>query len=127
MGFPGGKRVPLRGQHRLSFELLHTYRTMRGASGWEAHTDAYSYQFYAPGDREIVAFHWHPGRGGHHAPHAHFRQLNDPIPMGKCHVPTGRISLPSVVRFLIEELAVEPLRPDWSAVLTDAEQDAVVQ
>jgi hypothetical protein len=81
---------------------------------------------YARDGREIVAFHWHAGSGTAGSPHAHFRQLNDPIPMGKCHVPTGWVSLPTVVPFLIEELAVEPLRPDWREVLANAERNVPV-
>ena len=41
----------------------------------------------------------------------------------KQHIPTGRVSLESVVRFAIAELGVRPIRDDWGRVL-DAGQAA---
>lgn len=39
----------------------------------------------------------------------------------KLHFPTGPVSLAAIVRFLIEEVGVEPNRADWDRVLSDAE------
>jgi len=38
------------------------------------------------------------------------------------HVPTGRVSLEAVVRFLIVELGVTLRRDDWEDVLADGER-----
>ena len=122
MTFPGDVAVPLGGQHRLSFRVLHAYEATEDASGWSAHTRTYLYHVYANDGREFAAFHWHPGRGRVALPHAHFRTLNDPIPMGKFHIPTGRVSLEAVVRLLIAELAVQPIRQDWERVLSRTER-----
>jgi len=70
----------------------------------------YFYHVFAS-DTEIIAFHWHPGVTAFNGPHAHFRHLNHPFPMGKVHIPTGRTSLESVVRLLVEELGVAPPAP----------------
>jgi hypothetical protein len=35
----------------------------------------------------------------------------------KAHVPTGRVSLESVIELLIQDFGVVPLRPDWQAAL----------
>lgn len=114
--------MPLRGQHRLSLRAAHVYEVTEGPAGWSAHTRAYFYHVYANDGREFIAFHWHPERGRVVLPHAHFRTLNDPVPMGKAHIPTGRVSLEAVVRLLIDELAVQPIRPDWERLLAGTER-----
>lgn len=42
--------------------------------------------------------------------------------MDGLHLPTGRVSIEAVVRFLIQELDGEPRREDWEEVLDDAER-----
>jgi hypothetical protein len=39
------------------------------------------------------------------------------VTLHKLHLPTGRVSIEAVIRFLIEDLEVAPLRDDWRAVL----------
>ena len=68
----------------------------------------------------MIAFHWHPtGRGGNIAfPHLHLGRAAGAVDIDpKAHVPTGRVSLEAVVAFLIRELGVRPLRPDWGTIL----------
>ncbi|MBA3413943.1 MAG: hypothetical protein H0U10_01795 [Chloroflexia bacterium] len=122
MSFPNNAVVPLRGRHRLALKVFHAYEATEDASGWSAHTRAYLYHVYADDGREFTVFHWHPERGRVALPHAHFKTLNDPIPMGKAHIPTGRVSLEAVVRLLIDELAVQPIRQDWERVLSRTER-----
>jgi hypothetical protein len=40
----------------------------------------------------------------------------------KLHLPTGRVSLEAVVRFLIDDLDVVPRRADWRAILARHEE-----
>jgi hypothetical protein len=44
------------------------------------------------------------------------------LTLHKLHLPTGRVSIEAVVRFLIEDLDVVPRRRDWSAVLDRHEE-----
>lgn len=83
------------------------------------------YHVHAGDGREIVAFHWHPGHRHVPLPHAQFRTLTDPIPMGKVHCPSGRVALEAVVRLVIGELGVEPIRPDWEQVPSQPERTVV--
>lgn len=39
----------------------------------------------------------------------------------KLHVPTGRTSFESVVRFLVTDLRVKPARTDWEAIVKESE------
>ena len=117
--------MPLRGRHGLSLRILHAYETTEGGTGWSTHTRSYLYQVYADDGREFIAFHWHPGRGRIALPHAHFKTLSEPLAMGKAHIPTGRISLEAVIRLLIEELGVQPIRQDWERVLSRTERELI--
>jgi hypothetical protein len=112
--------VPLRGRHRISVSITEFIRVAPGHTtrGYEAQRVGYAYQVFAAEQREVVAYHWHPERGRVAIPHAHFKTLADPFPMGRVHFPTGPVGLAGIVRLLIEEFAVEPARPDWSEVLT---------
>lgn len=86
----------------------------------------YWYLLSTDDDREILAFHWTPeatDRRQKTYPHIHIGTAllkdssNFLTTFHKKHVPTGHVSIESIVRFAIEELGVVPLRPDWSAIL----------
>lgn len=90
------------------------------ATPWAVRSLGYWYQVRRTGGPEVIAFHWHPrGQGGNIPfPHLHLGHAIGPVAIGaKAHVPTGRVSLEAVVAFLIRELGVRPLRPDWDDVL----------
>ena len=38
----------------------------------------------------------------------------------RAHISTGRVAVEDVIRFVIMEFGVEPLRPDWGRVLAEA-------
>jgi hypothetical protein len=40
----------------------------------------------------------------------------------KLHIPTGWVTIESVMRFLFTELKVKPLRDDWEKILADSEE-----
>lgn len=68
--------------------------------------------------RELFAFHWHPGAGRIDFPHLHVgsRILSEPALTGR-HIPTGLVTVPDLIQFLVAELSVQPQRSDWRRVL----------
>lgn len=86
-------------------------------------------------DDEVVGFHW-PGEEAKRVqairsrPHLHLgavltaRNSTSAILSGfhRLHIPTGHVTFPMVVRFLIEELGVEPVNLNWERVLTETDQ-----
>jgi hypothetical protein len=113
----------------LKLELHHRFdvvrdRTERGP--WVGRTAEYIYELTDERDDLIAAWHWHPEsvrRGDEMVwPHLHAYGDRDTLTLHKLHLPTGRVSLESVVRFLIHDLEVIPRRPDWERVLEQHEQ-----
>jgi hypothetical protein len=94
---------------------------------FRVHTLEYWYQFSLTDGVELLTFHWTPetaNRQERRYPHLHIGSglLATPTPilpgvLHKRHIPTGRVSIESIVRFAIEELGVESLIPNWSDVL----------
>jgi hypothetical protein len=90
--------------------------------GWVVHSTAYHDQIRDDYEREIIADHWHPGLGVDY-PHVQFKSLSAPVDLRKSHIPTGRVSFEAVVRFLVDELDVAPIREDdWRTMLNQNEQ-----
>ena len=59
-------------------------------------------------------------------PHLHLGSSldgNDAIDVSDLHLPTGVVSLASIVRFLIEEIGDEPNRADWDTILRQIEAE----
>lgn len=76
--------------------------------------------------RGAISYHWHPlGPSRVATPHLHVKASRDMAPgataVEKLHFPTGPVSLAAIVRFLIEEVGVQPNRADWDRVLAAAE------
>lgn len=119
--------VSRRGRYRLELSLLHTFNIqerLQRPDRWTATSDGCFYQLRERNGKKIIAFHWHPGqRGQPDFPHLHMRsRVSSVVIDRKNHIPTGRISLEAVVRFVIVELGVEPRRDDWARVLDEGEQ-----
>jgi hypothetical protein len=99
---------------------------------YRVHTVEYWYLFSLEDGRDILAYHWTPElsdrqrESGQRAyPHIHIGPAllaSDspifPTTLHKKHVPSGRVSIESVVRFAIEELGVSPILPNWDDILT---------
>jgi hypothetical protein len=104
----------------FKLELYHRY-TVTAAEGergpWKVSTAEYIYEVADESDVPIVEFHWHPESGRIAWPHAHAYGTRDSLTLHKLHLPTGRVSIESVVRFLIEDLDVLPIRDDWDEIL----------
>lgn len=81
---------------------------------------AYSYEIGEWEGRAILSYHLHPDpmqRVRH--PHLHLEAgaRIGRTDLYKTHLPTGLVSVRDIVRLTIEELGVEPRRPDWRHVL----------
>ncbi len=105
---PGGLHLRLRQQFRLVQE---------GQSSWHVSTAAYSYRLDDGAGGELAAWHWHPTSRVDY-PHVHVAA--GPIG-GRVHLPTGRVSIESVLRLLLTDLGVPERRADFLDVLAEAE------
>jgi hypothetical protein len=112
-----------RNGHTLSLELYHRYivRAAEGDRGpWTASTVEYVYEVGDERGEPIAAWHWHPGtRRPEDAvqwSHLHAYGSRETLTLHRLHLPTGRVSIEAVVRFLIEDFDVIPRRDDWSAI-----------
>jgi hypothetical protein len=109
----------------LTLELYHRYvvREAQGRRGpWSVSTVEWIYQVGDQSDEPIAEFHWHPESGHIRWPHVHAHGARDSLTLHRLHLPTGRVSVEAVIRFLIEDLGVIPRRSDWEAVLERHEQ-----
>jgi len=89
---------------------------------WKVKTDAYAYHVLMneEEDGQLIAWHWHPEmRPGCHV-HVGARQGTTRA-LYRFHLPTGRVSIEEVFRFLIEEFHVEEVRDDWDSILSDTQ------
>jgi hypothetical protein len=115
--------VVLRSSPRLRFLFFQTYRLDRAAdaAGWDVPPTGYRYEFGEQDGPELVAYHWHPeGQSNVVLPHLHARILGSAADLSKLHLPTGPVTPAEVVRCLMAEFGVEPLRADWQSVLAEA-------
>lgn len=92
---------------------------------WKATTRGYAYTVYDTVDhepRKAIAWHWHPGTGTSGEPHLYvYREgLIGGEYLHKLHLPGERVAFEAVVKFVIDELGVDPLRTDWSAQIDSA-------
>ena len=118
--------IPLGEGLRLNLRASQFFTVSeRGGPGeWKVHTEAYAYSagFQWRDDPEIrfLEWHWHPPRVPQ--PHIHMVVSHSTLTsINKLHVPTGRVSFESVLRFIISELRVKPIRRDWDTRLTKGE------
>jgi hypothetical protein len=97
----------------LHLSLIHAYTVSSGV----VHTTTYYYDI-ADGDLQpVVQFHWHPGTRVDY-PHIQVRSRTGLVDVQGRHIPSGRVSFESVVRFLIDELKVDPV-PEHAATWRD--------
>jgi hypothetical protein len=119
----GTARIGRRGE--LLLRVRYGYRLVPhpGDSGrWTVVTAGYVYRVLASAEQPILSYHWHPeGLSSVTYPHLHIELGTSPIDLSKAHLPSGPISLVTVVRMTISELGVEPLRTNWREVLDRAE------
>ncbi len=126
-----GLPARLRGTSRFGLQLQQTYRIVEPATRgnlWTVRVTGYAYAVLDSEQREVLAYHWHPkGNSPVAIPHLHLEQgaLVERPEVRDAHLPTGSISVAIFLRFLIDDLSVEPVRPDWESILHDAHFDLV--
>jgi hypothetical protein len=92
----------------------------------------YTLTLHDSAHRELLVYHWHPGRSflGPDHPHLHVSAALDAqvdamsrreIGLDKLHLPTGQVTLAAFVRMLITEFNVAPIRSEWRDILDRAE------
>lgn len=120
-----GLPVALGGQSQLMLRLQQHYRVDEtgGAGGhWRVAVLEYYYSVHDAEEREVLLYHFHPrGSSSIMTPHLHLgpgAQV-ERIEIRDTHLPTGIVSLNAVLRVLIEEMGVRPLRSDWESILTE--------
>jgi hypothetical protein len=86
--------------------LRQQFHLVRDGREWRVTTDAYQYRLDDGAGQELASWHWHPATGNQH-PHLHVS--GGPIG-GSTHLPTGRVSMESVLRMLLIDLGVQPTR-----------------
>lgn len=106
----------------IQFLLGHQFQLVQdGRKSWHVSTFAYRYHLLDGAGQELVAWHWHPETGTGH-PHVHVAAE----PIGRrAHLPTGRVSIESVLRLLLTDLGVPPAQDhagDFLQVLQAAEE-----
>ncbi|MGH2616768.1 MAG: hypothetical protein ACRDJC_16155 [Thermomicrobiales bacterium] len=130
---PVSLRAPVGGPSGLFLDVRHRFAIVDVAAErqrplWRATTRMYEYRLLDHHQRELLVYHWQPGDAylGPDHPHLHVSAAltaqtsavdRRSIDLDKLHLATGHVSLPAVVRMLIEEFRVAPQRPDWAATL----------
>jgi hypothetical protein len=105
----------------VQFLLGHQFRLVQdGRRLWHVSTTMYRYQLSLPDGTELIAWHWHPVTVGQ--PHIHA----EAGPLGRrLHIPCSRVTVESVIMFLIDELRVRPVAvhaADYAEVLAATER-----
>jgi hypothetical protein len=125
-GGPSGLMLDVRLRYRIDErERMGLHRR------WQVTTTAYEYRLLDRHEEELLVFHWQPGSAGAGPDHPHLHVSASltarvsaveerPIALDKRHLPTGPLPLATVVRMLIEEFEVQPLRADWARLLDRA-------
>ena len=121
---PNEEPVTLDGTYKLMLNVQPYFRVRRtGTQGASYHVEivGYHYIIHDSEQREILSYHWHPrSRDFVQTPHLHLgigaRVGFDPL-VSKTHLPTGHINFSDIIRVLIQDLEVQPIRSDWATLV----------
>lgn len=115
---------------RFALKVVQHYRIIEheGARGpWKVRTVAYYYTVEKAGGpgQEMFGYHWHPNeRTAITFPHFHLYQaagaMRDDV--RKAHFPTGRIAFEDMLRLVITQFGVIPLRDNWETILDQTQR-----
>lgn len=121
-------------------QSFHVGPDERTPGQFKVFTSMYRYEVYfvsAQTKDEIIAYHWEPAGSAVSYPHIHIgfgaraqrvpeesagggahgaRNAEPPFDP-KCHIPSGRVPIEDLVCFLINELCVVPLKPNWQEIV----------
>ena len=120
-----GESVTLGGHSQFMFGLQQNYRIVESeetGTPWRVDVIGYDYVIYDAEQREVLLYHWHPrGNSPVETPHLHLEQGAQVgrAEIRDAHLPTGDVSLSAILRVLIEEMGVQPRRPNWNSILSD--------
>lgn len=131
-----GDPVTLRGPHQITFSASQRFRIVEaeGDRGpFNVQTISYFYEIATRAGEEVLVYHWTPETPhGRAYGHLHVGRVciadASPLPgdrFHRLHIPTGRIPIESILRFLIEDLDVPVRRErseDWRHILERNEQ-----
>ena len=127
MTFGRGDPVRLGRDRRLHLSLRHRYDIVPAEgqpSAWSVRTAGYLYEVLDDTRQRVLAYHWHPvGHSQVTYPHLNIGGRTAPFDLTKAHLLAGPVTLVALIRMLITELDVEPLRLDWRDVLDQVERD----
>ena len=123
-GSEDGVEVSARGE-RLRLRCKLYFRIDRVDEGWDVFRTGYDFSITDPGQREIAAYHWHPGGAAPEFPHLHLLAGAGTLrpDVRAAHFPTGEVSLSDFLLLDIRDFGVRPLRPDYEELL-GASQEA---
>lgn len=80
---------------------------------------SYRYELRDRNGEKIFAYHFHPTGLSHvTTPHPHVSGGSRTVRLDKRHLVPGVVTFPDIIRHLITEFDVPPLRPDWRDILT---------
>jgi hypothetical protein len=124
--------VRLGHDRRFMLKLIQHYRVVQGEEErgpWKVSTVAYYYTLETPEtstspSQEVVGYHWHPQeRNTVTYPHLHLYSGAGTLHhnLTGAHLPTARIAIEDVVRCVITQLDVVPLREDWHVILAETQ------
>jgi hypothetical protein len=108
---------------KLAFAIVESDRK---SAGQRVNIQMYQYSILDYWHKELLVYHWQPDVVGPDFPHIHVSAaLNaqigaleqEQIALDKLHLPTGFVTLQSVIRMLITEFDIRPLRADWQTRL----------
>jgi hypothetical protein len=112
----------LRGTAGLSLLVEHAYDVIADEpprDPYRVSSRRYRYHFLDSGGKPFLMYHWHPGGRAVSYPHLH---TDAPPHVGeRMHVPSGRVSIESIVRFAIRDLGARPAPLDWTDVIGRSE------
>jgi hypothetical protein len=109
----------------LHYRLVEVHDPDDVRGPFHASTGGYMFTIRDKRKQEIISFHWDPrDPNSRRYPHLHIGatvlDAENPVfgdSFSRLHIPTGRVTVEDVVRFLIEELKVIPLQSDWHDTL----------
>ncbi|MCA9876259.1 MAG: hypothetical protein KC442_00695 [Thermomicrobiales bacterium] len=133
VGGPASLRAQGGGPSGLLLGVLQQFAVVEaGARVWRVEPRTYEFRLLDHLERELLVYHWQPGpelRGPDH-PHLHvsaaLRAQTNAVTtqvydLDRRHLPTGYVSLAMMVRMVIQEFGVAPLRQDWQQVVDRTE------
>lgn len=122
-----GDMTRLRGDSKLGLLVGFQYRVVQTddpqRGPWKVSTLRYEHYLVTKDEKELIAFHWHPGGRGPDWPHVHIGTValaKRGLLKKEAHIPTGRVAVEQVLRLAIDEFGVEA-GEDWPRVFAETQ------